>query len=161
MDKRCVGVNISDYSFLRLLVCKIILKGQNPLIVNHKLEKDLYSFFDRDEYNFLFEDICKKSDITEENDYVDLNRAFQQAYAFGLIFMVHDCLSEIKSVINVTRDEAKQIQSQYSQEQREAMSNMVDEMLKLKRDKSLDIFRENDLIDEAATLKKIRKFDKK
>lgn len=160
MDKNCVEVNISDYSFLRLLVSSIILKGQNPIIVNNKLERNLYSFFNREQYNFLFEDICKKSDVFCENDYVDLSRAFQQAYALGLIFQVHSCLNEMRTVINISMHEAKQIQSQYSQEQIKAMSNMVDEMFKLRIDKGSDKFVENDLINEVPALKKVRKFSK-
>lgn len=135
MNKNCGKVKISDYSFLRLLASSIILKKQSPLIINHKLEKNLYDFYDKAEYNFLFEDICKKEAPIGEDNYVDLNCAFQQAYVFGLIVQIHDCQSEIKSIINITRDEATQIQSDYSHEQSEAMSKMCDEMFGLKKDK--------------------------
>ena len=56
MNKECGKTNISDYSFLRLMMSSIVLKKQSPLIINHKLEKDLYSFYDRKEYHFLFLD---------------------------------------------------------------------------------------------------------
>lgn len=130
---KCGKINISDYSFLRLLVSSIILKKQNPIIKNHQLAKKLYDFYDRKEYHFLFEDICKKEDIVGENNYVDLNCAYQQAYAFGLILQIHDCHNELKSIINISIDEAKLIQSQYSQEQIEAISNMCDEIFGLKK----------------------------
>ena len=138
MDKNCGKISISDYSFLRLLASSIILKKQSQLIINHELEKDLYGFYDRAEYHFLFEDICKRTDPTGENNYVDLNCAFQQAYAFGLILQIQDCQREIKSIINFSEDEATQIQSQYSKEQSEAMSHMCDEMFELKKDKKAD-----------------------
>lgn len=44
MNKDCGKIDISDYSFLRLLTSSIILKSQNPIIKNHELEKNLYNF---------------------------------------------------------------------------------------------------------------------
>ena len=132
MNIKCGKIDISDYSFLRLLTSSIILKTQNPIIKNHKLEKDLYNFYNRPEYHYLFEDLCKKEDITGENNYVDLNRAFQQAYAYGLLSQIHDCYRELRSVINFSVDEATQIQSQYTLEQVESITNLCNEMFEQK-----------------------------
>lgn len=152
MNINCGKISISDYSFLRLLASSIILKKQSPLIINHELEKELYDFYDKKEYHFLFEDICKKTDPITDNNYVDLTCAFQQAYAFELILQIHDYHNETKSIINFSEDEAKKILSQYSIEQSEAMSNMCDEMFELKKDINKN---------EGLVFKRIRKPDKK
>lgn len=132
MNKGCGKIDISDYSFLRLLTSSIILKSQNPIIKNHELEKNLYKFYNRPEFHYLFEGICKKEDVAGENNYVDLNRAFQQAYAYGLLSQIHDCYRELMSVINFSIDEAIQIQSEYTLEQVESITNLCNEMLEPK-----------------------------
>ena len=136
MDKSCGKTLISDYSFLKLLATSIILKGKSPIIINHRLEKDLYGLYDRDEYHFLFEDLCKKNDPIGENNYVDLNRAFEQAYAFGLFLPIRDCQKEIQSIINLSEYHAEKLQCQYSKKQLDAMSQMCDEIFQLKIDEA-------------------------
>lgn len=136
MDKNCGKIHISDYSFLKLLATSIILKGKSPIIINHRVEKDLYGLYDRDEYHFLFEDLCKKNDPTGENNYVDLNRAFEQAYAFGLFLPIRECQKEIRSIINLSEYHAEKLQCQYSKKQLDAMSQMCDEIFQLKIDEA-------------------------
>lgn len=82
MNIKCSKPTITDYDFLRLFTSSIILNGASPVIENHQLEKDLFTFYSRPEYHCLFEDICKKEDITGENNYVDLRHAFQTTSAF-------------------------------------------------------------------------------
>lgn len=128
MNIICNKPTITDYDFLRLLTSAIILKGASSIIENHQLEKDLFAFYSRPEYHALFEDICKKEDITDKNNYVDLNRAFQTAYAFGLILQIHDGYSAIRSIADFSTDEAVQIQFEYDIEKVEAITNLCNEM---------------------------------
>ncbi|MEG1009822.1 MAG: hypothetical protein RSF67_08455 [Clostridia bacterium] len=128
MNIKCSKPTISDYSFLRLLTSSIILNNENPIIENHQLEKDLYPFYSRPEYNTLFEDICKKEDITNDNSYIDLSCAFQTAYAFGLILQIHDVYSQLKSLINYSADEAIKIQSEYDIKTVESINNLCEEL---------------------------------
>ena len=99
MTIECVKPEISDYSFLRLFSATIILQDQNPIIDNHQLEKDLFEYYNKEEYHFLFEDLKKKEDVLiTDGNYVELNEVFQQGYAFGLLLMLRDA-HHIKSIL--------------------------------------------------------------
>lgn len=121
MNIECKRPNISEYDFLRLLVSTMIIQKQSTIIENHKLEKDLYDFYSNPDFHFLFEDVCKKDSI--DNKYVDLNVAFQTAYAFGLLTMIKDS-SDIRSIINLSEKEAIETNSQYKLNEVEAMNEL-------------------------------------
>lgn len=124
----CVKPEISDYSFLRLFSATIILQDQNPIIDNHQLEKELFEYYNKEEYHFLFEDFKKKEDkIITDGNYIELNEVFQQGYAFGLLLMLRDN-HHIKSIINITKEDAKEILSTFDVEQVNAMSNLCNEL---------------------------------
>ena len=123
--------SISDYGFLRLFTSTIVLHGKVPIFENHQLQKDLYGFYDNPELHFLFEDICKKESI-EGNNYVDLGDALQLAYALGLLSMIQDS-SNLRSVINLSEEEAQENVSQFESHQAEAMNALVTQLYEQKK----------------------------
>ena len=123
--------NISDYGFLRLLTSTIILHGEVPIFENQRLQKDLYDFYDNPDFHFLFEDICKKESI-EGNNYVDLGNAIQLAYAWGLLSMIQDS-SNLRSVINLSLEEAQENVSQFESHQAEAMNELATQLYEQKK----------------------------
>ena len=75
-----------------------------------------------------FEDLKKKEDkVITDGNYVELNEVFQQGYAFGLLLMLRDN-HHIKSIINITKEDAKEILSTFDVEQVNAMSNLCNEL---------------------------------
>ncbi|MBE6146830.1 MAG: hypothetical protein E7168_00690 [Firmicutes bacterium] len=88
MIVNCSKPKISEYDFFRLLTSTISKEKHNSVIKKIDLEKNLYHFYDSQDYHFLFEDVCKKESI--DNCYVDLNSSFQTACAFGLIILIRD-----------------------------------------------------------------------
>ena len=123
----CTKPNISEYGFIRLYSATVILQGKNPIFENHKLEKDLYRYHSNEEYNFLFEDIVIREDkIFKENSYVNLNAGLGQGYALGLLLPLHT--NNLKSIINISKDEAKEILSSFNEKQIVAMENLCNEM---------------------------------
>lgn len=133
MRLKCGKPPISDYDFLRLFLSLVVSNHQNPVIKNHDLEKELYLYYNHPEYHSLFEDICKKDDITGENNYVVLNRAFLTAYTFGLVKQVDNSSNEIKSFICFSEDQAKKIQSDYEEWQLNAMSTLYTNIFEPKK----------------------------
>ena len=123
--------SISAYSFLRLFTATIILHGEVPIFENQQLQKDLYGFYDNPDFHFLFEDICKKESI-EGNNYVDLGNAFQLAYAWGLLSMIQDS-SNLRSVINLSIEEAQENVSQFESHQANAMNELVIQLYEQKK----------------------------
>ena len=123
--------NISDYGFLRLFTSTIILHGEVPIFENQRLQKDLYCFYDSPDFHFLFEDICKKESI-EGNNYVDLGNALQLAYTWGLLSMIQDS-SNLRSVINLSEEEARENVSQFESHQAEAMNELVIQLYEQKK----------------------------
>ena len=82
MLKESAKKSITSFDFLNLLSSTIVLQEKTPIFENQQLQKDLYDFYDNPEFHFLFEDVCKKESI-EGNNYIDLDNAFQLAYAWG------------------------------------------------------------------------------
>ena len=77
---------------------------------------------------FKREDLKKKEDILiTDGNYVELNEVFQQGYAFGLLLMLRDN-HHIKSIINITKEDAKEILSTFDVEQVNAMSSLCNEL---------------------------------
>lgn len=122
MVKENVKPNINEYEFLLLLVSVKILQGKTPIFANEELQKKLYSFYDSPEFKFLFEDICKKESI-DGNNYVNLDTAFQKAYALGLLLPIQGGKS-LKSLVICLRAEAEYIVSNFTKEVVDAMSNL-------------------------------------
>ena len=123
----CTKPNISEYGFIRLYSAIVILQGKNPIFENHELEKDLFKYYDKEEYNFFFEDIVKREDkIFKDSSYLDLNAGLGQGYALGLLLPLHT--NNLKSIINISKDEAKEILSSFNEKQIVAMENLCNEM---------------------------------
>lgn len=131
MRLECSKPQISEYNFLRLLSSTLILKKQDIIIKKYDLEKNLYDFYDNPKFRFLFEDICKRDNL--DNNYIDLNVAFETAYAFGLLILIQDN-GDVRSIINLTEDSAKKIISEFDQKEIIAMSKLCDELKSYKKD---------------------------
>ena len=125
---------ISEYNFLRLLSSTMIIQKQGVIINKYDLEKNLYYFYDNPYFNFLFEDVCKRNNI--DNNYVDLNVAFQTAYTFGLLILIQDS-GDVRAIINLTEEEAMKINSEFDSNEIIAMKKLCDELKNLKEEKSL------------------------
>ncbi len=125
---------ISEYNFLRLLSSTMIIQKQGVIINKYDLEKNLYYFYDNPYFNFLFEDVCKRENI--DNNYVDLNVAFQTAYTFGLLILIQDS-GDVRAIINLTEEEAMKINSEFDSNEIIAMKKLCDEIKNLKEEKSL------------------------
>lgn len=125
---------ISEYNFLKLLSSTMITQKQEVIISKYDLEKKLYYFYDNPDVNFLFEDVCKIENI--DNNYVDLNDAFQTAYTFGLLILIQDS-GDVRAIINLTEEEALSINSEFDSNEIIAMKKLCDELKNLKEDKSL------------------------
>ena len=124
----CSKPDISEYGFIRLYSATVILQGKNPIFENHELEKDLYKYYDKEEYNFLFEDIVKREDkIFKDSSYLNLNIAIGQGYALGLLLPLQ-CSHNLKSIINLSRENASEILSSFNEKQIVAMENLCNEM---------------------------------
>lgn len=116
--------NITEYSFLRLLVSTLRSDYHEVIVAKHQLEKDLYTFYDDEDFNFLFEDVLKKESI-EGNNYVDLSASFQMAYAWGLLSMIKDAAKDVRSVINLSEEEAIGNLKDYNEKQVNAMRELI------------------------------------
>ena len=125
---------ISEYNFLRLLSSTMIIQKQGVIINKYDLEKNLYYFYDNPYFNFLFEDVCKRENI--DNNYVDLNVAFQTAYTFGLLILIQDS-GDVRAIIDLTEEEAMKINSEFDSNEIIAMKKLCDELKNLKEEKSL------------------------
>ena len=126
--------NITEYGFLSLLVSTIKAEYNEIVIEKHKLEKNLYDFYKKEDFNFLFEDICIKKGI-DDNNYVDLTESFQLAYAWGLLSMIHDSSKDVRFIINLNKEEAIDNLHDYNEKQVNAMYQLIEQM-KEKKDKA-------------------------
>lgn len=118
--------SITNFGFLNLLSSTIVLQGKTPIFENQQLQKKLYDFYDNPKFHFLFEDISKKESI-EGNNYIDLENAFHLAYAWGLLTMIQDS-GNLKSVINLSKEESRKNILQFDQRQICAMNELVTQL---------------------------------
>lgn len=109
----------SEYDFLKLYSAITILKGSSPVIINNKLEKQLFRYYNSLEFIKLFENVYDK-----ENGCVNLNKAFQKAYEMGLIQISED-KGELRSIINFSLEEAKRIIFEYDEDYISSMSKLI------------------------------------
>ena len=116
--------NITEYGFLRLLLSTLKSEHHEVIVSKHQLEKDLYAFYGAEDFNFLFEDVIKRESI-DGNNYVDLNDSFQMAHAWGLLSMIHDLSKDVRSVINLSEEEAIENLNDYNEKQVNAMQELV------------------------------------
>ena len=124
----CTKPYISEYGFIRLYSATVISQRKNPIFENHELEKNLYKYYDKEEYDFLFEDIVKREDkIFKDSSYLDLNAAIGQGYALGLLLPLQRS-KNLKSIINLSRENANEILSSFNEKQIVAMGNLCNEM---------------------------------
>ena len=121
----CVKPDIDEYGFVRLYSATIISQGKNPIFEN---QKDLFKYYDKEEYNFFFEDIVKREDkIFKDSSYLDLNAGLGQGYALGLLLPLQGS-KNLKSIINLSRENASEILSSFNEKQIVAMENLCNEM---------------------------------
>lgn len=105
--------NISKYDFLKLFLITSTIQEESNIIDNHDLEKKLYEFYDIPEFNFLFEDLEKKEDkANPKNNHIDLNSAFQIAYAYGILNITSDSSLQ-KSICTLSKSDAAKLISSY------------------------------------------------
>ncbi len=136
----CTKPDISEYGFIRLYSATVISQGKNPIFENHELEKDLYKYYDKEEYNFLFEDIVKREDkIFKDSSYLNLNTAIGQGYALGLLLPLQGS-HNLKSIINISKINANEILSSFNTEQVVAMGNLCNEMDEEKKKRNNSTF---------------------
>ena len=129
MRIKCSKPKISEYDFLRLLSSTMIMQKQNIIIRKYDLEKKLYDFYDNPDFQLLFEDICIKKSI--DNNYVDLNTAFQSAITFGLLILIKGN-GDIRFIINITEEEATKISSEFNPDEIIAMNKLCNKLNEVK-----------------------------
>ena len=129
-----VKPKISEYNFLRLLSSTMVIQNQGVIIKKYDLMQKLYCFYDNPNFHFLFEDVCKRENI--DSNYLELNSAFQTAYAFGLLILIQDS-GDVRAIINLTEEEAMKINSEFDSNDIIAMKKLCDELKNPKKDKSL------------------------
>lgn len=118
--------SFSKHRFLLLLVSIMKTQRYGIIIKKNELEKDLYSFYDKPEFNFLFEDIDLKQGI--DTNLVVLNEAFNVASIYGLLTRIDDSSNDLKYVINITVEEANEIISECKSEEVSAMAKVLDKI---------------------------------
>ena len=126
MDKTEKKPKISDYKFLELFVSTMMVEKRGMVISKTKLQQDLVRVYDNEELHFLFEDVCKKESI--DRSYVDLNEAFLNAQALGLLTMVHDADKDIKYIINLSEKDAHDLISQFNGNEMYAMISLINQL---------------------------------
>ena len=125
MNKESISVKFSAYNFLRLYCSIITIKDGNPIIDNHELEKALFNCYDNKDFEILFEDIIKKEDkINPAESYLDLSEAFQTSYALGFLNILQNNAT-LKSTINITKEEAGKIITEFNLEYISKMTNLA------------------------------------
>ena len=103
------------------------------------LEKIIYNVNEK-EYNFLFEDIVKREDkIFKDSSYLDLNAGLGQGYALGLLLPLQGS-HNLKSFINLSKDNANEILSSFNERQIVAMGNLCNEMYEEKNKVNNNIY---------------------
>ena len=76
----------------------------------------------------FFEDIVKREDkIFKDSSYLDLNAGLGQGYALGLLLPLQES-KNLKSIINLSRENASEILSSFNEKQIVAMGNLCNEM---------------------------------
>ena len=117
---------ILEYDFFKLLIATMITNDYIPLIKRYKLQEDLFEFGDLDEFKLLFFDLIRKDNI--DYKYVDLSSAFIGAYAYGLITMYRDGENDAKYLIQIDSNIALKILEKYTDEEKDAMNNLVNKL---------------------------------
>ena len=120
------GKPVLEYDFFKLLIATMIDNDYIPLIKRYKLQEDLFEFGDLDEFKLLFFDLIRKDNI--DYKYVDLSSAFIGAYAYGLITMYRDGENDAKYLIQIDSNKALRILEKYTNEEKEAMNNLINKL---------------------------------
>ena len=120
---------LSEYKFLELLLLTYIQKGNNPVIEKDKIETELPKYKDNPEYSFLFSNIALKKDNLTEIRKVNLSESFLNGIAWGLLMVIQNGAINTKYIINVIQDEIPKFLENYGEEEKEAMSKMIDELM--------------------------------
>lgn len=116
----------SEYKFLRLFLATLVKQGI-AIIEKEELQKELYKYYQKEEYKILFEDIAVKKGI----DYADLDlgESFQTALTLGLIQNISDAYRKIKSIIVLNDEEAEEVLKENEEARVIAMDSLVKEMI--------------------------------
>ena len=117
---------ISEYKFLELFVSTMVVEKRGMVISKTKLQHDLVKVYDNRNLHFLFEDVCKRESV--DDSYVDLNEAFLNAQALGLLTMVHDVDKDIKYIINLSEQDAHDLISHFNGNEMYAMIYLINQI---------------------------------
>lgn len=122
---------IHENSFFKLLCATIIQSSNNPVLDKNELQKKLFNYYDLEEYKILFSNFVKEDDI--ENEVIDLSGAFLSGYAYGLLTMIHDGNNR-KYVINIDSIDSLKELDKYTEEEKLAALNLVNDLYTIKND---------------------------
>lgn len=120
---------LTEYKFLELLLLTDIQKGNDPVIERHALEIKLPQYMDKEEFNLLFGDVVENKEPLTELRRVNLSESFLNATAWGLLSIIQNGAVNTKYIINVRQEEIPKFLKNYTEEEKEAMSKMIDEMM--------------------------------
>ncbi len=143
---------LTEFNFLKLLLAIYVINKYNNIIDKSELEHELYWFYDKSEFHFLFIDICKKESV-DNSYYVDLSCAFQTANELGLINIINDTGNNIKFTINMSEEEAKIILKNYSLKVRFYMLKLFKKLKQEAEKNKFDYIPSNDSENIAELLK--------
>lgn len=130
-----------EYDFFKLFLATIKLNDYNPVLKRNELQEKLFELYDLEEFKTLFYDVVKKETI--DSKHIDLSDAFLYAYAYGMIYMIHDSSDEVKYLVNIDDKQALKALSQYTEEEKTSMIKLLDKLEEKEKNKVFKKEREN------------------
>lgn len=115
-----------EYDFFKLFLATIKLNDYNPVLKRNELQEKLFELYDLEEFKTLFYDVVKKETI--DSKHIDLSDAFLYAYAYGMIYMIHDSSDEVKYLVSIDDKQALKALSQYTEEEKTSMIKLLDKL---------------------------------
>ena len=127
MIKNYNNYNIEEYDFLKMLISTMVVLGHSISFCNDELEKQLYSFKDKEKYSCMFRNISYQNFDNEEENRVCLSNSFELAYAVGMLTALNK-KGSVYSIINISTEEATSYLCNYNDNQIEIMNNLCIEL---------------------------------
>ena len=114
---------MSDYSFLKLLLSCNILNYQENIINKDRLEKDLFYLSCQRKYHIFFKHLIARqfSDIC----YIDLSNAFLTAYRYGLIAIIDEKCEDLKCLIKISEKDTRDNLEKYDSTEINTMNELL------------------------------------
>ena len=106
MNKSNVALDLTEIQFLTILIATMKINAMENIIDKYQLQRDLYPFYENENFKILFQDIIKKE--LPDDHFVDLSVPFEYAYAMGMLSLIKDC-NDVKSIINISEEDANLI----------------------------------------------------